>query len=428
VSLAASASVCPGCGSELARPDRGQPWCPACEWNLGVYDPEVVPSRGWRWLDRRAHALAFRLDRALFAELSRERPTRPGWTLARVVLVAISALLVLLTLGCLGLGIWLVAQAFPSWPIVPGVLLILVAVGLRPRLGRRPPRKHVLRRDRAPALFALVDRVAAAVGTAPPQVIAVEPSFNAFMGRFGLRWRSALLLGVALWVTLPPPLRVVLLAHELAHTVNGDPAHGLLVQPALDTFRRLARATDSDRTIGEITMNDRPNLNFLRLVIEVLLWAVSRVFLLVHLGLLALGMRDHQRAEYLADAVSVDVAGTEAVADMLDRMVLLPSITTLIRYNAPTVRPEAWRKLADSFHASRTGQLPFLRQLTARSTSLWDSHPPAGMRARMVRAWPAREPSVVVGQEESARIDAELAGWYAATHRLILGTREFDGR
>jgi hypothetical protein len=63
-----------------------------------------------------------------------------------------------------------------------------------------------------------------------------------------------------------------------------------------------------------------------------------------------------------------------------------------------------------------------------RETSLWDSHPPAGLRARMVEARPAREPLIELSEDESARIDRELAGWYGASHRRLLGAEGFHGR
>jgi heat shock protein HtpX len=424
---AAAADVCPSCANALTRPNVGQPWCSACEWNLGIYDPAVVPPRGWRWLDRRGHRTAFRLDRSLFEEFRRSRPSRPGWTRARIVLVAVSAMLVVLTLGCLVLGARLVTYRFPSLAIVPGMAFVMVAVGLRPRLGRRPPRRGTLRREQAPALFALVERVAGAAGAAAPHVIAVEPDYNASTGRVGLRRQSVLRLGVPLWIALEPRMRVALLAHEIAHDLNGDPARGLIVQPALSTFRRIAEATGGHLTIGGIAGPDRGHVNIAQVIVELGLWLVSRVFLLVHVGLAALGMRDHQRAEYLADAVAVDVAGSDAMVALLDRLVLLPGIATLIAYNAETTLPARWRGMADSFHVSRLGRLAQQRQLTMRDTSLWHSHPPTGLRARMVEAWPARAGTVELSDAESARIDDELAGWYAAAHRRILGTRDFRG-
>ncbi|HXM56640.1 MAG TPA: M48 family metallopeptidase [Candidatus Dormibacteraeota bacterium] len=418
---------CPQCATALTRPEMGQAWCPACEWNLRIYDPAVVAARGWRRLDRWGHGLATRLDGTLFARFALERPSRPGWTAARIVLVTISTLLTLLTLACLGVGILLIVDGFPNWFMVPGVLLILVAVALRPRLGR-PPRQGALRRERAPTLYALVDRVAAAARAPTPRIIAVTPDFNAGSGRVGMRRQTLLELGMALWITMPAQLRVALIAHEIGHTINGDPNRALVVQPALSTFRMVADASGADRSIGEVT-RFRPELRiwvrFVVLIGGLLLWMVSRVFLLISVGLSALALRDHQRAEYLADAIAADVAGTGAAAELLDRLVLSPSIMHLIECNADTTPPKRWGALAGSLAARRTADLPVLRQLTERHTSLWSSHPPLGLRARLVEVRPASEPLVTLSEEDSRSIDQELAGWYAATHRRILGTRDY---
>jgi hypothetical protein len=424
VKLRVAEAGCPRCHGALTRPEKGQPWCTACEWNLRIYDPEVVPPRGWRSLDRWGHRLATRLDQSLFARFGRERP---GWTAARVVLTAISALLVVLNLACLGLGAWLIVNQFPNWFMVPGLLLILLAVALRPRLGR-PPHRGVLRRDEAPTLFGLVDRVCAAAGAPAPRIIAVTPDFNAGTNRVGLRRRSLLELGMALWITLPPQLRVALVAHEVGHTVSRDLNRALLIQPALTTFRTLAEATGADRSFAQLTRHGRATAHFVDLAGGLLLWTVSRVPLLVHVGLSALALRDHQRAEYLADAVAADVAGTEATVEMLDRLVLAPSVVTLIGYHADSTPPARWGAMASSFAASRRDDMTALRQLTERSTSIWDSHPPSGLRARLIETWPRQRPQVTLSDEESSRIDRELAGWYAATHRRPLGTRDYRQR
>ena len=222
-------------------------------------------------------------------------------------------------------------------------------------------------------------------------------------------------------------MRVALLAHELAHDVNGDPTRGLLVRPALTTFSMLARATGADRTIEWVTSPDRPSGSLARLLIEFVLWMVSRVFLFVHLGLSALGTRDHQRSEYLADAIAADLAGTDATVTLLDRLNLLPTIQVELAYACERSQPAEWASAVESYQASQRSQLPLLRQLSARDTTLWSSHPPAGLRARMVEAAPARQPSLTLPDQESARIDAELALGYRATHRVMLGTRDFLG-
>ena len=195
---------CPTCGHPVTRPEDRLPWCSACEWNLDAYDPQTAVPLGWRWVSRTAHRMAFRLGRSLVAQLSAARPERPGLTAARFVLIVVSGLLLLLSVGCLVLGAWLVVDDFPSgWTLV-GCLLITVGVVLRPRLGRRPARKQTLRRQQAPALFGLIDRLAAAVGTTTPRIVAVDFSFNAATGRVGIRQRSVLMIGLPLWIILPP--------------------------------------------------------------------------------------------------------------------------------------------------------------------------------------------------------------------------------
>src|SRR5215472_4385014 len=429
--------LCPDCQAPLKVPPKGPLWCSSCEWNLPAYDAELVPTQGWRWLSRRTHATAFRLDCARYTELAASPLQRPGLTLARIVLVVVSALLVLLTLAGIGLGVWLLMLDFPSWAMLPGLLLILLSVAVRPRLGGLPPEKSTLRRQQAPTLFGLIERGAAATGTGMPAVVAVDGRLNASWSRVGLHQRSLLTIGLPLWIVLRPQARVALLAHELAHAVNGDPARDLLVYPALTTFRQLAHAVGGWEPYPA-GPPDRPRLfsmigDLVRGTFSVfggafVLWVVSRLFLVVHLGLTALGMRDRQRSEYLADAMAVDVAGTEATMELLDRLLLLPSIVATIGENIATALPARWAGIADALHAELGGELANRRQLTRRGTSLWETHPPIGLRARMVEGRPGREARIVLSEEESARIDQELAGWYASIHQRMRAAHAASGQ
>jgi len=132
-------------------------------------------------------------------------------------------------------------------------------------------------------------------------------------------------------------MRVALLAHELGHLVNRDPSRGLLVEPALNAFRRFAPATGAERTLASVFDPDGGgNRGIAQPLFKLVLWVISRPFLLIHIGLLALGFRDHQRAEYRADAVAARVAGIEALTVLLDRLALSDSIVTTIGYGAPS--------------------------------------------------------------------------------------------
>ncbi|GAB2856089.1 M48 family metalloprotease [Lentzea nigeriaca] len=393
--IARTRLTCPECGQELSRAGDDAPWCAACEWNL--FGP--------------ASRLATRWDRALFTEFLRQRPTKPPRTPLGVALVIVSVLLGLVPFGLLGWGAWLLATG--SWLV--GSLLLVLAFLLRPRLGRLPGKNYRLRREQAPTLFGLIDRVAAAAGTPVPEIVTISSEYNASTYRAGFRRTTGLDIGTFLFATLSPQQRVALLAHELGHQVNGDPARLLLVQPALTTFGTLANMFGAYENIREVVFGGKSMVP-----LRFLMFVIGQVFLVVQVALSVLAFRDHQRAEYLADGVAVDVAGSAATASLMDRLALGSQIIRLLAYRANTKGPADWPALVADFHAARQEQIGAYRQLTLRESTLWDSHPPSGLRARIVEAWPQQAPAFVLSEQESARIDGELARWYRLAHQRLL--------
>jgi hypothetical protein len=140
-----------------------EPWCPACEWNLDRYEPNRrAPEFGWRWLDRITHRIAYRLTARQYRVLVGRHVDRPGWSVAKVCLLIAAVLLLALVGGLLVLGGYLIVDGFPSLYMVPGTILVLIALALRPRLGRLDPFQQRVERDEAPTLFRLIDEVAVA--------------------------------------------------------------------------------------------------------------------------------------------------------------------------------------------------------------------------------------------------------------------------
>ncbi|MEO6700898.1 MAG: M48 family metallopeptidase, partial [Jatrophihabitantaceae bacterium] len=311
--------------------------------------------------------------------------------------------------------------------IILGLTLIPVAVLVRPRPGRAPRSRARLRREQAPSLFALVERVADRVGTAAPDMIVLDHRFEAGIVRLGWRRRAVLRLGAPLWLCLDPGMRVALLAHELAHDVNADPERGRFVEPALNTIRRLAVGSEADRSIDEILNgNKRRRPSMVADIARMGLWLANRVFLLVHLAVVRVGAGDHQRAEYFADWVSAKVAGTAATQRLLDQLLLGRGIVSTVEHNAHRIGPQRWRQLAAELEAGAREQLQLLRQFSRRSTSMWDRHPPHGLRAELVGFWPNQPAGLVLTQAASDHIDRDLAFWFTGYHRRILGTRMFQ--
>ncbi|MFD2763374.1 M48 family metallopeptidase [Micromonospora eburnea] len=410
---------CPECGTPTVSIREAMPWCARCEWNLDSYDrAHQPPEFGWSWIDRRTHRLATRLTRQQYAALVDRPLESAGLGLAGTVTVVVSLLLLVGVLALAVLGVWLLfAYPFPNLAIVFGLALIGLAVALRPRFGRIDPDLEVLSRDEAPELHALVEEVAGAIGASAPHVIGVDSSINAYTTAVGLRRRRVLCLGLPLWGALDGQERVALLGHELGHFVNGDVRRLLVTDPALTM---LGNAADLFRP-----RRDTPNGGLLEMIGEwlgrILSWLVSRLLFLGHLVLVCTALRDSQRAEYLADEMSARVAGTAGATRLLDVLLSHESVALVVRQGARGGQgPTGWRAGMRRSLAGAAERLPLVRQLSIREdASLFATHPPAGLRHRMLTARPWQDPGLVLGEARAERIDAELARHYERMSRIV---------
>jgi len=403
-----NATICPRCFTPTVTHAGAEPWCPRCEWNLDAYEPARRDGDfGWRWLDRRVHRLAYRLAQQQFAALVRGGLTGGGG-LARTVMVTASVVLLVFLVAVIVTGGWLVWYDFPSFTIVPGVALLGVAWVIRPRLGRLSDADlTVLDRDDAPELFALVDEVAAAVGTRPPDVIGVDGEVNAFSAQVGLRRRRVLCVGLPLWAVLEPQERVALLGHELGHFVNGDVRRSLLAQPARTM---LAHAADVLRP-GEPSAGGTFLTLLGELFARIFLTTASNVVLAGHFLLAWVCHHDGQRAEYQADEIGARLAGTTAAITADEVLAASESVHMLVRRDARAGHgPETWRASVAESGIRGSARTAARLQLTLRDrASIFATHPPAGLRVRMYRERPYRDPSLVLTETRSEKIDAELA-------------------
>jgi heat shock protein HtpX len=95
-------------------------------------------------------------------------------------------------------------------------------------------------------------------------------------------------------------------------------------------------------------------------------------------------------------------------------MMLRDACLTVVRRASRTdPSPEAWRQAATAGRVEMAPRIQRLRQLTMRdSASLSFSHPPTGLRARLVESRGQQTASVVLTRSESAQIDQELAARY----------------
>ncbi|MFE9497178.1 M48 family metallopeptidase [Streptomyces collinus] len=120
-------------------------------------------------------------------------------------------------------------------PLIGFVLLVL-ALAMRPRVGRLDPDLPTLRPSDAPALFRLLDEVADASGVRHVDAVQFSTAFSVTVTRYGIRRRRCLVLGLPLWVACPPQQRVAAVAQALARTAPHDIRSGAFVGMALESL------------------------------------------------------------------------------------------------------------------------------------------------------------------------------------------------
>jgi heat shock protein HtpX len=157
------------------------------------------------------------------------------------------------------------------------------------------------------------------------------------------------------------------------------------------------------------------------LIAVAVLGALRRIALCVQLVVTAVASRGVQRAEYLADEMAATVAGTKAAAEAQDTLLALSAMAIVVRSVARgRDGASAWQRAADEARTALAPRIPALRQLSIRDeTSLFASHPPRGLRARMIESRPQQPPRIELAENDSARIDAELARYYERALRNL---------
>jgi len=194
-------------------------------------------------------------------------------------------------------------------PVGLGGILMAFAWLLRPRLSR-PPDK-TLDAEAFPILFSLVHEICEALGVQKIRHIGVDEAFNASVYGVGWRQEPMLTIGLPLWMTLSPPQQVALLAHEISHCANGDPARGFVTFTALHTLDEWRRALVQEiggeqglpEVIAELLMKS------LALIVDLIIWMLSYLI-----------WRESQKAECLADYLATTACGTMAMVQLLDRL------------------------------------------------------------------------------------------------------------
>ena len=306
-----------------------------------------------------------------------------------------------LTVALTAFAVWLFSIASSPGYVIAGVLVLVLAIVIRPRLGKRPPEAVPL--ARLPYLEALVEDVSRGMNARRLHGVVISGEFGASLRTVGWRRRTFLEVGLPLFWALSPQERVAVLAHELAHSVNGDPRRSVYVRSALQTLETwyfLLRPLRGDVGSDESDVTE--------LLTAMVLGPLRAVVVLVWTALLHLVWRNSQRAEYLADELAVGIAGSTAAEAALRTVAELHPLFEetlhhhVVRHRGDGLFDAYKRRLAD---AASSGALPdpVFRVVLRFDTT----HPPEQLRIRFLGARPA-PPQVTLSAGASAAIDREL--------------------
>lgn len=390
-------------------------WCERCDWNV---DPTPVdnPYPAWR------HRLEHRLADKLYRELEQGAVHRPGWDAARAAAYVLSALVLLLPIAAGVAGVAVLLLFRPFWLSVP---IALVAFGVawlfRPRADRLDPEDHLVTREQAPRLYDVLDRIAAAIGTQEVAAVVLDTEPNLSFARVGWRFRPVVRIGLPLWFAFRPQERVAILAHELGHGRNGDARHGWVVGGARSILGEL-HAAFSEQPLDEFRRDlgyhpdaneDEAYVNFLTRLTNAVVAPPIRGYIWL---LDKVDLRSSQRAEYLADRRAGEIAGSEAAASAMERLVLADTayraLERALRFDRDSDPLEAVRRAVADVPGREIERR--LRVSRIRETRSDHTHPPTYLRTRLIRARRAESATVVLGLSDAATIDRELAAAGAA--------------
>lgn len=408
----AQTQACPRCGQPIGQNPGFYLWCPACEWNL---DPDPPQQN-----DKKRHAFrqvadraGDRLARRLYEQVRKDPPGSRGGLALAAFTSLLAAFIHLLTLVTAAAGVLLLVPGFGlGWPVrvIGAVLLCGTALFIQPfRRRRRHGRLALLRRGDAPALFALVDEVAASIGAPPVSSVVLTAEFNASYFKLSFR-RPAIGLGLTLWSVLQPQERVALLGHELGHRINGDLRKTSFVGRAITSLRNWRMLLEPGFSpTGRLMGGGMTALA--ELIMLLILIPLALLVETFGNGLELIANRQGQRSEYYADELSALAAGTKAAVTLLEKMLIGQSCLRVVHQNRSHHQDvDVWltvRQFADS-----VPELEWRRRILVATRKLQridTTHPPTQLRADLLRERPAREAAVVLDATRSGQIDAELA-------------------
>ncbi|MFC9284977.1 M48 family metallopeptidase [Streptomyces collinus] len=251
-----------------------------------------------------------------------------------------------------------------------GLVLLGLALALRPRIGQLNPDLPTLREADAPALFDLLGGIAETCGVRPPDTVQVGPEFSVTVTHYGFTRKRRLVVGLPLWAAYPPQQRVAAVAHAMAYAGPRNVRSRAFVAMALESLTAGTGTMRANNT-AHISWNANPlafgaeevaagarNFNIRGKTSEWVLWIPRTVVAATARLLLWLTLPATRDALLEADDAAARAASSEAaVAALNDQDLARPvyveahrlviETKTLVTKRSTTApQQDFWEKLA----------------------------------------------------------------------------------
>lgn len=324
----------------------------------------------------------------------------------------LSVLVILSPLLLAFLGIVVVMFDFPNLlTITTGGVLFLVAIALRPRFEKMPSR--VYGPQDLPELFKLLDSIAEQLKIDPIRHVYFSAEFNASVTYVGWRRQKVLHIGLTLWQASSNQERVSLLSHELAHFANNDPSQGLLIANAIQTINgwRYYLTPQLHEYLHDGTYASEVD-GLAESVIEFILGLIRAFFDTVEMGITWLFFFRQQQAEYLADALEAEVAGTDTAVSALELLTLIPLVEKEVSAYHPIGKPDGIA-LINRFSnvvkdAAPSVRREYLEKSENQKLCIDSTHPPTALRIAFLKTLTQRTPIISAEDFDFSALDAQF--------------------
>ena len=395
---------CPKCGEFIPKYPQYTPWCEACEWNLQPAPPTASTAKERPLLQR---AMDYS-DYYVFNDVSNAKDEFEGVTFPQIASITISSLIFVAEFFFLYYSVVVVMGEYnPFIKIFAALVGIFTCWTLIPRFDVQPDPRVLTDKEEFPAINRAVARVAEGLGVEMPTILMTE-QFTATFGRIGPRRRPVLALGHPLLSILNKEELVSLLAHEVSHSFDGSLARSIMVRQAIAILRRWQQILAPSWFVSQ---HESPALHRMLLIPTYLLIPLSLPVVILGQMLNLFCMRDCQRAEYVADARSIRVAGNVNTLQLLRKSYYrhLGALTAVYQREPSQNKYAALRQKMQSIPAREVDRVWRIAQ--RQPARIDNSHPRLSLRIAFLESMAAKQPELTLSDSEFSAIQKELEAW-----------------